>query len=106
MLGRYNLQRVEDSSSTKVNGYVQKIHKIYREYTKIIGKRYHLSSIEIFILESPHLLFVTGRKREGKIQRKLHIPQKEEKSILRELRKNAYKLAWMMFIPKMQRLRF
>ena len=72
------------------------------QYTRITGKRYLLSNTVTSMLELHRSRSVTGRKREGKIQKKRPRPPKDGKSISGALRRSAYKPDWMMCIQKMR----
>lgn len=98
----YNLQRAAGSNSIKGNGFEPKIRRTFPEYTRITGKRYLLSNTVTSMLELHRSRSVTGRKREGKIQKKRPILPKDGKSISGALRRSAYKPDWMMCIQKMR----
>lgn len=102
MAERYNLQRAAGSNSIKGNGFEPKIRRTFPEYIRITGKRYLLSNTVTSRLELHRSRSVTGRKREGKIQKKRPILPKDGKSISGALRRSAYKPDWMMCIQKMR----
>ena len=95
MAERYNLQRAAGSNSIKGNGFEPKIRRTFPEYTRITGKRYLLSNTVTSMLELHRSRSVTGRKREGKIQKKRPILPKDGKSISGALRRSAYKPDWI-----------
>ena len=86
----------------KTYGFEPKIRRTFPEYTRITGKRYLLSNTVTSMLELHRSRSVTGRKREGKIQKKRPILPKDGKSISGALRRSAYKPDWMMCIQKMR----